>query len=71
MCRYCLTSPCPAGCPNADEIEPKETCKYCGEGLLKEEAYVDINGECYHVDCLEEMSTRELLELLEVEVRYA
>lgn len=71
MCQYCLTSPCPAGCPNADEPEPTETCKHCGDGIFCEDEYVEINGLCYHIECIGDMEPRELLELLMVDVKTA
>lgn len=71
MCQYCLTSPCPAGCPNADEPEATETCKYCGDGIFKEDEYAEIEGVCYHIDCLSDMGIKELLELLGVDVKIA
>lgn len=71
MCQYCLTSPCLAGCPNEDEPEAKTDCKYCGDGIFKEDEYAEIEGVCYHIDCLSDMGIKELLELLGVEVKVA
>ena len=71
MCQYCLTSPCPSGCPNADEPEAEFDCKYCGDGIFKEDEYVEIEGVRYHLDCLNDMGIKELLELLEVDVMTA
>lgn len=71
MCEYCLTSPCPAGCPNADEPEPTHLCKHCRDGIFCEDEFVEIEGLCYHIDCIKDMGTRELLELLGVDVKIA
>ena len=66
MCSVCLRSPCDPRCPNAPEPPSVHTCKDCGEGIVSGDEFAEINGEYYHIECLENMTTRELLALLDV-----
>ena len=45
---------------------PAYTCKDCGEGIVSGDEFAEIDGDYYHVECLENMTTRELLALLDV-----
>lgn len=63
MCELCLRFPCMAGCPNAEEPPVVTKCATCGRSIFEGEEMVEINGESYHVECLENITTRELLEL--------
>lgn len=63
MCSLCRVLPCDPRCPNAPEPLAVHTCKDCGEGIVPGDEFVEIDGEYYHLECLEDMTTRELLEL--------
>lgn len=71
MCQYCLTSPCPSGCPNFEEPDPEYICDDCHCGIYHEDEFADINGKRYHLECLEEMSIKKLMALLGVDVSTA
>lgn len=71
MCAICLKSPCDSRCPNAPEPPAVFTCASCDERITEGEEYAEIDGEHYHIGCLEDMSTRELLQLFGVETTSA
>lgn len=71
MCDICRSVPCLAGCPNAPDPPAVYACDDCGEGIVPGDEYAEIDGRYYHLDCLENMSTRELLELVGVDTRTA
>ncbi len=56
-----MRSPCDPRCPNAPEPPAVHTCKDCGEGIVPGDEFAEINGEYYHIECLENITTRELL----------
>jgi len=66
VCAICLKSPCDSRCPNAPEPKAVYTCKYCDEGIIAGDEYAEINGDYYHIDCLEGMTARELLGMFDV-----
>jgi hypothetical protein len=47
------------------------TCDKCGNGICEGDEYVDIDGEHYHIDCLTEMSIREVVKLFGYRVEEA
>ena len=63
MCSLCLQSPCDCRCPNAKPPRSYQTCPYCEEGITLGEEYAEVNGEYFHVDCLESMGVRDLLSM--------
>lgn len=71
MCEYCHSYPHKAGCPN--EPEPKEVyiCKHCKEGIQEGEEFVRIGEDFYHLECLEGLGIKEVLELAEIDVKTA
>lgn len=71
MCEICQRMICPSNCPNAPEPEEVEHCEYCDEGIFEDEKMIEVNGKFYHLDCLDDMTTTELLELLGVEIEVA
>ena len=70
MCECCLQTPCHSRCPNAD-VSTVGTCECCGEDIAVGEEIVVIGDDYYHYDCVNDMTTRELLELFDVSVREA
>lgn len=63
MCSVCRMTPCHDNCPNAEEPPAVCTCSDCRQSISVGDEYVNIDGVCYHLDCLEEMDTKKLLEL--------
>lgn len=64
MCDICLHSPCLPGCPN-EVIPTYRTCKRCGDDLPIGLRIVDIGGDIYCEDCINDMSVEELLALFD------
>ncbi len=64
MCDICMQNPCPSACPNAiDRVVG--LCAVCKEPIYESEDGLIVDGETYHIDCLEELDIIDLLELLE------
>ncbi|GFI61893.1 hypothetical protein IMSAG049_01064 [Clostridiales bacterium] len=66
-CEYCHTLPHLPGCPGEPEPRAVHRCKRCKEGITEGEEFYDIDGEYYHVECLEEMTVAEILSLLGID----
>lgn len=64
MCDLCMRFPCITGCPNSAEPPIVAQCATCGHSIYQGEEITEINSALYHVECLENLTTRELLELL-------
>lgn len=64
MCKHCLKPICPSGCPNAEEAPIVEECEYCKEGIHEGDRYLEIEDIYLHEDCLSDMSSTELAELI-------
>ena len=64
MCCECGHVPCMAGCPNAREEAQAVICADCAQPIYHGEEMVDIDGTLYHLECVERMSTVELLALM-------
>lgn len=71
MCEFCHSFPHLHGCPNEPEPKAIYTCRCCGEGIVADDRYADIDGEKYHAECLEEMTIYKLLDLFGVSVEVA
>ena len=69
MCSVCRRNPCAAGCPNAEEPKPIHICKECGYGIYEGDHYYDGPDGYYCEECLEDMSVKELVELLGDELK--
>ncbi len=63
ICEICLQSPCHPRCPNAKELEVKYTCIKCGYGIMEDEEYLASPDGPVCLECLEDMTTRELIEI--------
>lgn len=65
MCSMCLQTPCNPRCPNADEPKAIHTCGICKEGIFAGmKFYTTYDGKNICEECLDEMSAKELLELM-------
>lgn len=71
MCYGCPKMVCDCRCPDAPEPQTIGTCQECGDGIQIGEEYAEINGVKYHLECLEDMPTKKLLEMLDVGVETA
>lgn len=60
-------------CPYADEPEPVSIgkCECCDKDIMTDEEYVELDGYKYHYDCLSVLSVREVLDVLEIDVKVA
>lgn len=65
MCEFCHHYDCPPGCPNYQDIEVAK-CPYCYTPIAPGEKYAEIEGECYHAECLHDMDIEELLDKFDV-----
>lgn len=71
MCEFCHSFPHLHGCPNEPKPKAIYTCRCCGEGIVADDQYADIDGEKYHAECLEDMTIYKLLDLFGVSVEVA
>ncbi|MBQ8396669.1 MAG: hypothetical protein IJX53_00545 [Clostridia bacterium] len=62
MCNLCHHHPCPSACPNAPD-PVVGVCAICRQRIYSSEPGVIVDGEAYHAECLDDLSTREKLEL--------
>lgn len=64
MCSVCMSVPCHLRCPNAPEPVPVHRCEKCGEGIFEGDKY--FNGQEGYIceECLDDMTSGELLEML-------
>ena len=58
------------GCPNGPEPKLKVIgiCGCCDEEILEDEPRAYINGEWFHITCLDQLATSEILEICGIEV---
>lgn len=63
LCEFCGRIPHDPRCPNAPDPVPVLTCCLCGEGILEGGEYLDSAKGPVCMDCLEDMTMRELLEI--------
>lgn len=58
MCDICMKNPCDPRCPNAPEPPSVFICSGCGDSIFDGDKYVELMGEQWCMDCIEEC-TRE------------
>ncbi|MCR2047918.1 hypothetical protein NSB25_11540 [Acetatifactor muris] len=63
MCEICGQIPCHPRCPNAEEPDGKCTCIKCGYGIMEDDEYLETAEGPVCMECLDDMSTRELIEI--------
>ena len=71
MCQECRCSPCLSRCPNAPEPKAIYDCGHCHEGIAEGDRCAEIKSKHYHLECLYDMGTADLLELCGIEIREA
>ena len=68
MCEYCHSYPHKSGCPNEPKAKNVYICKHCKEGIQEGEEFARIGEDFYHLECLEDLGIKEVLELAEIDV---
>lgn len=63
MCAVCMQMPCHPGCPNAPEPKPIYLCRKCGEGIFEGDKYFQDAKSKICEECMNEMSSDEMLDL--------
>ena len=71
ICEICLQNPCHPRCPNAEEPKGKYTCIKCGYGIMEGEEYLVSPDGPICMECLEDMTTREVIEICGEELQKA
>ncbi len=56
VCEICLQTPCCSTCPNYDG-KTIAKCQICYDNICDDENYAVIDGDYYHMDCLEDSCT--------------
>ena len=64
MCDLCGSYPCVHNCPNSHGPIDVFRCCMCGEYVTSGEWYVKLNGKRYHEECIEQLGTTDLVELV-------
>ena len=62
MCELCRQSPCAAQCPNAEPLDVVECCEVCRGPIRENEEYIYGSGDAICMDCVFEMSARDVFE---------
>lgn len=70
VCEICLRSPCLTGCPN-EVIQIIGYCKKCRCDIEIGMKYLDHDSGYICEDCLDEMTTTQLLDLFGEELQVA
>lgn len=70
MCEICRSSVCVAGCPNKED-KSVYVCSHCTEDILEGEQYIEVSDEKVCLNCLEQESVTELLNILGFSVEIA
>lgn len=71
MCSVCLKTPCDSRCPNAPEPKPIYVCEKCGCGIFPGEKFFDGPEGYICEDCIDDMTSKEILEMLGENFRIA
>lgn len=71
MCMVCRQSPCHSRCPNAPEPVAKYECCECYEGIYEGDKYFDGPEGYICENCLDDKTAREVLELLDEQLKIA
>ncbi len=71
LCQICGQIPCHPRYPNAEEPKGKLTCIKCGYGIMEDDEYLASPGGPVCLECLEEMTTRKVIEICGEELQRA
>lgn len=69
MCEYCKTTPHHPRCPLAEQPKSDIVCSCCKEDILEGDEYIEINSKCYHLMCVEDLDTRDILRMFDCEIK--
>lgn len=70
MCDGCRLVVCDPRCP-LYSAQPRRVCEHCGLPIWEGEEYCELDDGIYCKDCLENMSMKNLLKLLDKELKTA
>ena len=57
--------------PDPPERKPIYECKACKDGVCEDEDYIEYNDEIICYECLDQMTTSEILKTLNIQVHTA
>jgi len=66
----CLKQPCDERCPYEEE-DSVHHCQLCGKSVRVGEFYLEMGGDYYHRNCVEELDTGDWLLLVDTVVEVA
>ncbi len=66
MCYICNETPHSVGCPFY-ENSSFDKCSVCGNGIYEGQKFFDFNEEQIHYDCIKDLSSMEILDILQIE----
>ena len=64
MCDIYRSTPCHVLCPNAEHPPKVYTCSLCSDDIRVGDEYVETKDGYYHFECIDNLTTREIIELL-------
>ena len=65
MCYICKSSPHTVGCPFYKSPSSLK-CSVCGNSIYKGQKYFDFESEQIHKQCIGDLSSAEILDLLNI-----
>lgn len=65
MCYICNDIPHSVGCPFYENAS-LDKCSVCGNSIYKEQRFFDFKQERIHYDCIKDLSSLEILDILEI-----
>lgn len=71
MCEICKAIPCLRGCPNEEEPKAVKCCTWCHSLICEGEEYITFEGEDICMECIDELSSREIFAMFGVEPKEA
>ena len=71
MCSLCKSYPCLRRCPNSPEPESVGKCGICKDDIRVGDAIVNIHGDLFHFECVEDLGTMDILEMFDIAVEEA
>ncbi len=66
MCILCNSNPCLGSCPNYEDPKPKKPCINCNDGICVGDGYIETPGGLLCRTCFDEMTTYDLLNVLDI-----
>lgn len=66
MCYICGSAPHDVRCPFYSDAS-LDKCSVCGNGIYKGQKYFDFKNERIHYHCIKDLSSMEILDVLEIQ----